>query len=309
MPSNGQTAHWPSYDLEGLGLSLDRAQLSRELMNDMSASGSSSQIRPSSESSSLQGTSSARPEGPTLTMDSLREMTRRIERTIHRPLNGMYQNMFLYGAPRRRDFDRINGRTATHIVMDEWSRIPNTPNDDMLDALRLNMARQWIMPDTARDIFSPSIAAMIQPEIGRLDGQVRIIETPKKEPEMNELMIALEAMMRRIVREELDSKDNVVNMTGSAFRDALKSYVDNNKIEFAAIVSQGALDMPWFDDAVKAEVAEATPAVQGVVFADRAMFEKDVRNFIRDDAGVEDWVNDSIVQRVRDMDFSVSVDR
>ena len=126
---------------------------------------------------------------------------------------------------------------------------------------------------------------------------------------MNELMIALEAMMRRIVREELDSKDNVVNMTGSAFRDALKSYVDNNKIEFAAIVSQGALDMPWFDDAVRAEVAEATPAVQGVVFADRAMFEKDVRNFIQDDAGVEDWVNDSIVQRVRDMDFSVSVDR
>ena len=242
-------------------------------------------------------------------MDSLREMTRRIEENLSRPIPNAYRNIFMYGAPRRRDFDRINGRTATHIVMDEWSRIPSIPNDDMLDALRINMARQWIMPDTARDIFSPSIAAMIQPEIGRLDGQVRIIETPKKEPEMNELMIALEAMMRRIVREELDSKDNVVNMTGSAFRDALKSYVDNNKIEFAAIVSQGALDMPWFDDAVRAEVAEVTPAVQGVVFADRAMFEKDVRNFIQDDAGVEDWVNDSIVQRVRDMDFSVSVDR
>lgn len=129
---------------------------------------------------------------------------------------------------------------------------------------------------------------------------------------MNELMIALEAMMRRIVREELGSKDNVVNLAGTVFRDALKSYVDSNKVEFAAIVSQGTLDMPWFDDAVRTEVTEACATIappQGVVFADRAMFEKDVRNFIRDDAGVEDWVNDSIMQCVRAMDFSVSVDR
>lgn len=124
---------------------------------------------------------------------------------------------------------------------------------------------------------------------------------------MNELMITLEAMMRRIVREELDSKDNVVNMTGSVFRDALKSYVDSNKIEFAAIVSQGALDMPWFDDAVRAEVAEATPAVQGYVFGDKRSFDSQVRDLIKDDGDLEDWLDDKIRERVDRMDFSVSV--
>ena len=150
-------------------------------------------------------------------------------------------------------------------------------------------------------------------EAGRIDGQVRIIETPKGN-KMNELMIALEAMMRRIVQEELKDSSRDDNFSTGNFRALLKDYADNNKPEFAAIVSQGALDMPWFDDAIEAEVENvlskvALPVTQGVVFEDKTAFNKAVRDFVLVDGGVEDWVNDAIVTRVRDMDFSISVDR
>lgn len=228
------------YDWADVGLSHARERLLRELMNNVSMSASSSQIRPSNAFSSLQGTTSAVTNRPITLAD--------IERTVE--ILTRHQN------------------------------------------------------DRNYHIYQP----LIPMEIGRIDGQVRIIETPKGN-KMNEIMEALEAMMRRIVQEELKDPSRDDNFSAGNFRALLKDYADNNKPEFAAIVSQGALDQPWFDDAIKAEVAEATPAAQGVVFEDKTAFNKAVRDFVLIDAGVEDWVNDSIVQRVRDMDFSVSVDR
>ena len=282
MPLRGQTTVWPFSEMEERGSSLDRERLLRELINGASVFASSSQIRPSSESSLLQGTTSTATE-QLLTMERLREVTRRIEENIA-------------------------------------SRTPSTPNDAMLNAYRHifmygtptfnNRDFGVVAMDTS---YSPSIASMITMEAGRIDGQVRIIETPKGN-KMNELMIALEAMMRRIVQEELKDSSRDDNFSTGNFRALLKDYADNNKPEFAAIVSQGALDMPWFDDAIEAEVENvlskvALPVTQGVVFEDKTAFNKAVRDFVLIDASVEDWVNDSIVERVRDMDFSISVDR
>lgn len=71
---------------------------------------------------------------------------------------------------------------------------------------------------------------------------------------MNEVMVALEAMIRRIVKEEMNdpSLDKLAE-----FATSLKGFVDTCGPEWAAVVSQGALDKPWFDNAVKAEIASS----------------------------------------------------
>ena len=75
---------------------------------------------------------------------------------------------------------------------------------------------------------------------------------------MNEVMQALETMIRRIVREELGNVPAIVD--DRDFDRGFERYVDGNKARWSAVVSQGALDQPWFDDAIAAEVAvAATP--------------------------------------------------
>lgn len=149
---------------------------------------------------------------------------------------------------------------------------------------------------------------------------------------MNELMDALEAMIRRIVREEMENAVPVDQFADGNFRAALKNYADDHRHEFAALVSIGALDMPWFDEAIKAEVAGATPAASGSLdlygdafrnrvveiieasrtppgytFATKTAFEREISEIVQNNDAIEDWVNDKITDKVSDMDFSVNV--
>lgn len=143
---------------------------------------------------------------------------------------------------------------------------------------------------------------------------------------MNEVMQALEAMIRRIVNEELadPSKDKLAE-----FALSLKGFADTCGPEWAAIVSQGALDKPWFDNAVKAEVAaESTSstygtdfytAVRDAVINDSAIHDHLVSKIEEFESDVFGQKIDSYIERnydfddicqsaVRDMSFSVTVD-
>jgi hypothetical protein len=155
---------------------------------------------------------------------------------------------------------------------------------------------------------------------------------------MNEVMLALEAMIRRIVNEELTDPSKDMFQAGN-FRAMLKDYVDANTPEWAALVSQGALDKPWFDEAVKAEAITAAEAIKtetpqlGVQFPTQIDFERSVRHAVIGDAYIHDHIVDIVgsaqsdVRRdyvqeiigdydfsdivkdcVNDMSFSVSVD-
>jgi hypothetical protein len=149
---------------------------------------------------------------------------------------------------------------------------------------------------------------------------------------MNEMMTALEAMVTRIVQEELAAKQlTVPSYTVDAFRTAFKDYTDNHKHEFAALVSVGVLDQPWFDDAIKTEVAEASIAPSadinssifrdrvieimqanttppGFTFATKTAFDREVSSAVRNNDELCDWFDDHVSDRVNNMSFSVSVD-
>jgi hypothetical protein len=132
---------------------------------------------------------------------------------------------------------------------------------------------------------------------------------------MNELMLALEAMIRRIVQEEIASTCTQPSTTN--FGISLKGFVDANAAEFAAIVSQGALDQTWFDEAIKAEaavaaeqaVANAPKVTGGIVFADNAAFYRAVVDAVMDDNSdrIGEWISDKAYESIRNMDFSCSV--
>ena len=143
---------------------------------------------------------------------------------------------------------------------------------------------------------------------------------------MNEMMTALEAMVTRIVQTELAK----AAPPDFSFRDQFKAYTDAHRHEYAALVSVGALDMPWFDEAIKAEVADAstTPAVDlstdafrirvieimqantnppGYTFATKTAFEREISEVVQNNDAIGDWVNDKIADKVGGMDFSVRV--
>ena len=119
---------------------------------------------------------------------------------------------------------------------------------------------------------------------------------------MNELMTALEAMITRIVQAELAKIPAPEPLN---FDKVFEKFVDDNTPKFAAIVSQGALDQPWFDDAIRAEVVEAVASVAGRTFADKAAFEVAVSDIVRNRSDVADWVHDKAVDAVSDMSFTV----
>jgi hypothetical protein len=155
---------------------------------------------------------------------------------------------------------------------------------------------------------------------------------PPKEPEMNEIMLALEAMIRRVVTEELSAKQlTVPSYTSDSFRQSFKEYVRTEPAEFSALtntvsalaqlkqypgdfavlVQNAVLDKPWFDDAVKSEVSSAMydiPAAGNTFgFGDKDSFDKYIRDFVREDCMLEDWFNDTIQSQVERMDFSAEI--
>jgi len=121
---------------------------------------------------------------------------------------------------------------------------------------------------------------------------------------MNELMLALEAMIRRVVQEEFEKTEL------KDFSLGLKIFADNKPAEFAALISQGALDQIWFDEAVKAEATESAARVvaeqSGVTFEDLTAFRRLCQQMVFDDG--ENALNDIIRSTVREMDFSCLVE-
>lgn len=142
----------------------------------------------------------------------------------------------------------ITGLSPNMMVFDEWYR------DDSTDAIRYNI-------DYEQAVRAPT-------------------QLTPKEPKMNEMMQALEAMIRRVVTEELSAKQlTVPDYTADAFARSLKNYVDTCGPEWTAVVSQGALDQPWFDNAVKAEVAN-TVEEGAFTFATKDAFDQYVKAMV-----------------------------
>ena len=298
MPSSGPTTLWPFSETEELGSSLDRGRLLRELMNNTFEFESSSQIRPSNASSSQQGTTSTATE-----ILMAQESVRRDAETMQGRYRNNYRDRFVGARPAlSAEYGRsvITGRSAGWIIMDEVSSFPESPRDDHLDAIRYALIYGGVVTRhnfgavTVENVYSPSLTQLIE---------------PPKEPEMNEIMTALEAMIRRVVKEEIALQDDILatSITLPAFDKAFEKFIDENKPKFAAMVSQGALDMPWFDDAIKAEVAEAVPAAAGYTFADKAAFDMAVLNSVRESHRLAEWVHDSSISSVRDLNFTVRV--
>lgn len=188
-------------------------------------------------------------------------------------------------------------------AMEVWSRRQQVA-DDMTDAVRYAMTHSTAM-------YRPNFLAPM--ELGRIDGQVRIIETPK-ENKMNEMMTALETMMRRIVKEELaliPAPASTTIMPNSEWFDTqLTSWQLNYPIKFGKYVEAATLDQGWFDDAIKTGVAEAspTPTAGGYAFANKDTFESTVRSFIKNDDDLDDWLGDHFNDRMTNVSFSTTVD-
>ena len=65
---------------------------------------------------------------------------------------------------------------------------------------------------------------------------------------MNEILVALEAMIRRIVQEELRPNDSVDILT------AIKAADSANPSVMSDIICKHCVDQRWFDNAIAAEV-------------------------------------------------------
>lgn len=196
---------------------------------------------------------------------------------------------------------------------------------------------------------------------------------------MNELLEGLEAMIRRVVKEEIsdggvltgDNSARFVNtmkdaarryssemrsiiqdhlpatppaaapimagMSTDAFGAQFASFITAAPRAFDEVVKRAVLDQPWFDEAVQAEVAEAssssgdlTKAVVVDLINEHTLSEGRIRDIADEaaadcvspngfDQAVTDLVrnmdhdyfafNDQVQTVVRDMDFSISVDR
>lgn len=110
---------------------------------------------------------------------------------------------------------------------------------------------------------------------------------------MEELIKAITEAVRSIVQQEIAT--------------ALKNYADTQPAEFAAVISRGALDQLWFDQAIKSEVATAIDSNESCgLDADGV---KALINEVLDDKNylVSGDLRDEIYDTVQEMDFRVSV--
>ena len=116
-----------------------------------------------------------------------------------RVMSGMERNNIRLDDEYRRQL--TTGRRADWIIMDEVSAFPERPRDDYLDATRYALIygqaavrQRFAMATIDTTHYGPSLTATISTEVGRIDG-IQNTEAPKEE-KMNELMTALEAMIR-----------------------------------------------------------------------------------------------------------------
>ena len=115
--------------------------------------------------------------------------------------------------------------------------------------------------------------------------------------DMNEALAAMELSLRAIIRDEMVK----------SFSKTIRDYADCMSAEWASVVSQGALDKPWFDDAVHAEALAAVD--DNKTSEDRtAAWEQAVVGSVIDSYRFSDWLSDQVQDTVRDMSFSVSAD-
>lgn len=110
---------------------------------------------------------------------------------------------------------------------------------------------------------------------------------------MEELIKAITEAVRSIVQQEIAT--------------ALKNYADTQPAEFAAVVSRGALDQLWFDQAIKSEVATAIDSNES-----RGLDADGVKALIHEVLNGKDYLvssdlSDEVYDVVQGMEFRVSV--
>ena len=171
---------------------------------------------------------------------------------------------------------------------------------------------------------------------------------------MNEILNALEAMVVRIVGEQIEERDVLtrdssaqfmntwkesmrrypadyravvqdlgpaqaqvvpsVAMTDEAFVAYLTNFIRTSPQAFNEVVKQATLDKPWFDDAIKSEVAEANPDLRITSIIHEVLTEKnytrraDLAELIDSQLDMNDVVThetlgDKIDNAVRNADF------
>lgn len=131
-----------------------------------------------------------------------------------------------------------------------------------------------------------------------------------KESEMNELMLALEAMITRIVREQIAEVPAAAPITAGP--------------AFDLMVRGAVIDKPWFTDAVRSEVVENMESTQTPVIRDTVVNDSTIADYItemilevkeenlrsRVESIIDNYidVDDMVKDAVRDLSFTVTVD-
>ena len=165
--------------------------------------------------------------------------------------------------------------------------------DDMLDAMSYALS----LTPQSRASFAP------------LDTQSLLKERP-----MNEIMEAMEAMITRVVREQIEEQAVLTRsgnysrflatwreaiyynrddsralltelmpaatpgqpLSNESFAAHLTNFIRTSPLAFNEIVKQATLDKPWFDEAIKAEVAEANPDLRVATLVHAAVVAEDL---------------------------------
>lgn len=176
------------------------------------------------------------------------------------------------------------------------ARIDRDVHDEYLDAIRYQIAGLRAHTVIVDECYSPALT--------------ELIETPK-EKEMNELMLALEAMIKRVVQEQLAAQPvQNPSMTPEDFNLRMAFWLNNSRPTLDTIVKEAVLDKPWFDDVIECSVAEkveAIPLPTAIFDLTNAETASKVRNFVTGDSYITDHISDTVYDRVRDMDFTVRV--
>jgi hypothetical protein len=132
---------------------------------------------------------------------------------------------------------------------------------------------------------------------------------PLKEKPMNEILQALEAMIRRITVEELAKIITApTTLNSDLFAQQIDTYLNGTiSMKFQECVKASCLDKEWFDDAIKAEVANNVDAIEvktgGLVFANERAFE----SAVIDNSRVCNWINDVVDDRIANTEFRTEV--
>ena len=116
-------------------------------------------------------------------------------------------------------------------------------------------------------------------------------------------------MIRRITVEELAKIITApTTLNSDLFAQQIDTYLNGTiSMKFQECVKASCLDKEWFDDAIKAEVANNVDAIEvktgGLVFANERAFE----SAVIDNSRVCNWINDVVDDRIANTEFRTEV--